>query len=45
MTPEKKQQAIEKWFLMKLPTYYILVDKEFQECEGIKKSFTRIAKN
>jgi peptidyl-prolyl cis-trans isomerase SurA len=42
---EKKQQAIEKWFLMKLPTYYILVDKEFQECEGIKKSFTRIAKN
>jgi peptidyl-prolyl cis-trans isomerase SurA len=42
---EKKQMAIEKWFMVKLPTYYILVDKEFQECEGIKKNFTRIAKN
>jgi peptidyl-prolyl cis-trans isomerase SurA len=43
---EKKQQAIEKWFLAKLPTYYILVDKDYQECEGIKKNFTRItAKN
>ena len=42
---EKKQQAIEKWFMVKLPTYYILVDKEFQECEGIKKNFTRIAKH
>ena len=42
---EKKQHAIEKWFLTKLPTYYILVDKDFQDCQGIKKNFSKIARN
>jgi peptidyl-prolyl cis-trans isomerase SurA len=42
---EKKQAAIEAWFYKKLPTYYIMVDKEYQDCEGIKKAFYRIAKN
>jgi peptidyl-prolyl cis-trans isomerase SurA len=42
---EKKQSTIEAWFVKKLPTYYIMVDKEYQECEGIKRAFYRIAKN
>ena len=42
---EKKQTAIETWFYKKLPTYYIMVDKEYSDCEGIKKTFYRIAKN
>ncbi len=36
---EKKDRAIEKWFLSKLPTYYIMVDREFQDCEEVKKQF------
>lgn len=36
---EKKNREVEKWFITKLPTYYIMVDKEFENCEGIKKSF------
>jgi peptidyl-prolyl cis-trans isomerase SurA len=41
---EKKNRAVEKWFVTKLPTYYIMVDKEFENCEGIKKSFGNIVK-
>ncbi len=42
---EKKQTTIENWFLKKLPTYYIMVDKDYAQCEGIRKSFYRITKN
>jgi len=41
---EKKAKAVEKWFVNKLPTYYIMVDKEFQDCEGIQKSFGTMVK-
>lgn len=36
---EKKDRTIEKWFTSKLPTYYVLVDKDYQMCEDIKKQF------
>ena len=42
---EKKEKAIEKWFLTKLPTYYIMVDREFQNCEKVKKAFTNMVHN
>lgn len=41
---EKKNKAVERWFINKLPTYYIMVDKEFQECESIQKSFGTMVK-
>lgn len=41
---EKKAKAVEKWFVNKLPTYYIMVDKEFQDCQGIRKSFGTMVK-
>ena len=41
---EKKQKAVEKWFENKLPTYYIMVDKEFQNCESIKRAFGNMVK-
>lgn len=42
---EKKNKAVERWFINKLPTYYIMVDKEFQECESIQRSFgTKVKK-
>jgi peptidyl-prolyl cis-trans isomerase SurA len=39
---EKKNRTIEKWFVDKLPTYYIMVDKEFENCESIRRSFGKI---
>jgi peptidyl-prolyl cis-trans isomerase SurA len=39
---EKKNRAVEKWFVDKLPTYYIMVDKEFENCESIRRSFGKI---
>lgn len=36
---EKKERTIEKWFESKLPTYYVMVDPDFQQCEGLKKQF------
>ena len=41
---EKKAKAVEKWFVNKLPTYYIMVDKEFQDCESIRESFGTMVK-
>lgn len=41
---EKKSRTVDKWFATKLPTYYIMVDKEFQECESIRKSFGNVVK-
>jgi peptidyl-prolyl cis-trans isomerase SurA len=36
---EKKDKTIEKWFLSKLPTYYIMVDKDYQQCEEVRRQF------
>jgi len=36
---EKKDKTIEKWFLSKLPTYYIMVDKDYQQCDEVRKQF------
>lgn len=41
---EKKARTVDKWFAAKLPTYYIMVDKDFQGCESIRKSFGNIVK-
>jgi peptidyl-prolyl cis-trans isomerase SurA len=36
---EKKDKTIEKWFFSKLPTYYIMVDKDYQQCDEVRKQF------
>ncbi len=36
---EKKDITIEKWFQSKLPTYYVMVDPDYQNCEAIRKQF------
>jgi peptidyl-prolyl cis-trans isomerase SurA len=41
---EKKNQAVEKWFRNKLPTYYVMVDPEFQDCKSIRSTFPDMAK-
>lgn len=34
---EKKNDALEKWFSKKIPTFYINIDKDFQDCEEMQK--------
>lgn len=41
---EKKQKAVEKWFLTKLPTYYTMVDAEYQGCSSIQQTFKTVRK-
>lgn len=41
---EKREQAVEKWFQVRLPSYYVMVDPEFQQCESIRKTFPDITK-
>ncbi|MFN6374260.1 MAG: peptidylprolyl isomerase [Chitinophagia bacterium] len=36
---EKKEITIEKWFQTKLPTYYVMVDGDYQQCESLRKQF------
>ena len=36
---EKRDKTIEKWFISKLPTYYIMVDKDYQQCEELRRQF------
>jgi len=36
---EKKDRIVEKWFQSKLPTYYVMVDKDFHQCESLKSQF------
>jgi peptidyl-prolyl cis-trans isomerase SurA len=36
---EKRDKTIEKWFISKLPTYYIMVDKDYQQCDEVRKQF------
>lgn len=32
---EKKTQVLEKWFKEHIPTYYVLIDKDFGNCAGL----------
>ncbi len=34
---EKKNMILEKWFIEKIPTYYIKVDEEYKQCEEMQK--------
>ena len=34
---EKKNEAMEKWFISKIPTYYIMVDPDFATCGELQK--------
>lgn len=34
---EKKNTALEAWFNKKIPTYYIMVDKDYRGCDELKK--------
>ena len=34
---EKKQQALEKWLLQRIPTYYIMIDDEVKQCTQLAK--------
>jgi len=34
---EKKNDAMEKWFVTKIPTYYIIIDNEFDVCPEMQK--------
>lgn len=33
----KKQAAMEKWFTAKIPTFFIMIDKEFKNCSNLSK--------
>ena len=41
---EKKNLAIEKWFQSRLPTYYTMIDAEYQSCPAIQTTFKIAAK-
>ena len=34
---EKKSAALEKWFLTKIPTFYIMIDGDYQNCSNLTK--------
>jgi peptidyl-prolyl cis-trans isomerase SurA len=34
---EKKELALENWFYKKIKTYYIMIDKDYQNCEEMAK--------
>jgi peptidyl-prolyl cis-trans isomerase SurA len=34
---EKKNDALDTWFIKKIPTYFIMVDDEFKSCPEMKK--------
>jgi peptidyl-prolyl cis-trans isomerase SurA len=36
---EKKEKLVEKWFAEKLPNFYVMIDKDYQQCESIHKQF------
>ena len=37
---EKKNEALEKWFITKIPTYYINIAPEYRTCDTMKKWLT-----
>lgn len=40
----KKQQALDKWFAGKIPSYYLMVDSEFTHCPNLSTWFQYAAK-
>ena len=42
---EKKQRALEQWFTSKIPTFYILIDKDYQHCHNLDKWKSVMASN
>ncbi len=34
---EKKSAALEKWFLAKIPTFYIMIDGEYKNCSNLTR--------
>ena len=36
---EKRNTAVEKWFQTRLPTYYTMIDAEYQGCSSIQSTF------
>jgi peptidyl-prolyl cis-trans isomerase SurA len=34
---EKKQAALEKWFLSKIPSFYVMIDGEYRSCANLVK--------
>lgn len=40
----KKQQALEKWFATKIPSYYLMVDSDFTHCNNLSNWFQYAAK-
>jgi peptidyl-prolyl cis-trans isomerase SurA len=34
---EKKAEALQKWFVSKIPNYYILIDPDYKNCNGLQK--------
>jgi peptidyl-prolyl cis-trans isomerase SurA len=33
----KRSAALEKWFMTKIPTFYVMIDPEFQNCSNLTK--------
>lgn len=42
---EKKNDALEKWFNKKIPTYFIQIDDDYKSCEEMKKWVSTAGKN
>ncbi len=42
---EKKNSTLEKWFQTHIPNFYIMIDKEFQNCKSVKEWVKEIATN
>lgn len=42
---EKKETALEKWFDKRIGNYYIMVDKDFNDCEVMQKWIAAAAKS
>jgi peptidyl-prolyl cis-trans isomerase SurA len=40
----KKQQALEKWFAAKIPSYYLMVDSDFTHCANLSNWLQYAAK-
>ena len=34
---QKRSNALEKWFVAKIPTFYIMIDGEYRKCENLAK--------
>ena len=42
---EKKQAKLEKWFKEHIPSYYITIDKEFNDCKSLNEWLKFAVKN